>query len=158
LPARRHHYVPQFYLRGFCKEPDHPRLFVVDTEKRTSFCTTPSNVAVELDFHTINNPGQPPDVIETKLAELEGAISAGLARIRASCSLQNDEDRALLFTFIALLLIKTPGMRHRISDAIGKAEMYRSQMMASNPKVWEKQMERQGGREHRIRLRYRKAA
>lgn len=142
LPARRHHYVPQFYLRGFCREPDHPRLFVVDTEKRTSFYTTPANVAVELDFHTIDSPGQPPDVIETKLAELEGEISVGLARIRESRSLQNDEDSALLFTFIALLLIKNPGMRNRISDAVGKAEMYRSQMMASNPKVWESEMER----------------
>lgn len=142
MPARRHHYVPQFYLRGFCTEPDHPRLFVVDTEKRTPFYTNPANVAVELDFHTIESPTQPPDIVESKLAELEGGISLGLARIREQRSLQSEEDRALLFTFIALLLIKNPGMRNRISDAVGKAEMYRSQMMASNPKVWQREMER----------------
>jgi hypothetical protein len=142
LPARRHHYVPQFYLRGFCKEPDHPRLFVIDTEKRTSFCTTPANVAVELDFHTIDSPGQPPDIVESKLAELEGEISPALTRIRVSRSLQNDEDRALLFTFIALLLIKNPGMRDRISEALGKVEMYRFQMLASNPEAWAAEMER----------------
>jgi Protein of unknown function (DUF4238) len=142
LPARRHHYVPQFYLRGFCKEPDHPRLFVVDTDKRTPFYTNPANVAVELDFHTIDSPVHPPDIVESKLAELEGEISLGLARIRENRSLQNDDDRALLFTFIALLLIKNPGMRNRISDAVGKAEMYRSQMMARDPKVWEREMGR----------------
>jgi hypothetical protein len=142
MPARRHHYVPQFYLRGFVKDVAHPRLFVVDTEAHTSFSTSPSNVAVELDFHTIDAPGQPPDIVETKLAELESQISPALERIRASRSVQSDEDRSLLFSFIALLLINNPGMRARLSDAIGKAEMYRLQMLASNPTVWKARMDR----------------
>lgn len=142
MPARRHHYVPQFYLRGFARDAAHPRLFVVDTESRTSFTTSPSNVAVELDFHTVDAPGHPPDIVETQLAQLESEISPALERIRASRSLQSDENRELLISFIALLLVKNPGMRGRLSDAIGKAELYRLQMMASNPTAWDARMER----------------
>ncbi len=142
MPARRHHYIPQFYLRAFAKDRQHPKLFVVDTETRTPFCTAPSNVAVELDFHTIDTPGQPSDVVERKLAGLESDISPAIERIRTSRSLASEGDRALFLTFVALLLIKNPGIRDRISESIGKVEMFRFQMLASNPNAWNAEMER----------------
>jgi hypothetical protein len=35
--ARRHHFVPQCYLKGFCRHRDKPKLYVVDLKSRTHF-------------------------------------------------------------------------------------------------------------------------
>ena len=142
LTARRHHYVPQFYLKGFVENRNQPKLFAVDTKKKRSFWTPPANVAVEHDFHTIEAPGQPPDIVESKLAELESEISTSLERIIRNRSLSNQDDRALLFSFMALLLIKNPGMRERIGTFIGTVAMARFKVLASDEGAWAKDMER----------------
>jgi hypothetical protein len=60
-PARRHHYVSQFYLKGFAADPSNPLLYVVDLINQKSYRTGTPRVAVENDFHTIGIDGQPPD-------------------------------------------------------------------------------------------------
>jgi hypothetical protein len=109
--------------------PSYSRL---TPRKKRSFWTPPANVAVEHDFHTIEAPGQPPDIVETKLAELESEISTALERIIIRSSLSDQDDRALLFSFMALLLIKNPGMRERIGTFIGTVAMARFKMLASD--------------------------
>lgn len=140
--ARRHHYVPQFYLKGFVADRSHPRLFVIDTDERRTFVTSPANVAVEHDFHRIEAPGQTPDAIERKLSELEAELSRALSRIIEARSLSNHDDRVYLFILMALLLVKNPGMRERIGSFIGQLSMARFQMIASNKEAWDREMAR----------------
>ncbi len=139
--AERHHYVPQFYLRCFVKNPKRPRLLAIDTTERKTFHPSPKDVAVELNFHTVDVSGKPSDIVETKIAEMESEFAPAIARIRESQSLANDEDRSLLFTFIALLFIKNPGMRSRISKPLGDIALYTMGMQASNSKAWALKME-----------------
>jgi hypothetical protein len=141
MPARRHHYVPQFYLKGFVEDRNRPRLFVVDIDERHTFSTAPANVAVERDFHTIEAAGQPPDAVERMLAGLEGEISSAMERIISSRSLSDHNDRIHLFIFMALLLVKNPGMRARIGSFIGQVTMARFQMLASDAGAWNREME-----------------
>src|SRR5579871_42759 len=107
MPARRHHYVSEFYLKRFVADRDHPHLYVIDRKEHKSFVTSPDNVALERDFHTIDTPGQPSDIVETMLAELEGNISRVFDRIIATRSIQDQEDRGYLLSFLILLCIKT---------------------------------------------------
>ena len=55
--ARNHHYVPQFYLKGF-SDPNlqNEQLHVIDKVDRRHFVTNPRNIASQRDFNRINLP------------------------------------------------------------------------------------------------------
>lgn len=55
--ARNHHYVPQFYLKGF-PDPNlqNEQLLVIDKVDRRHFVTIPRNIASQRDFNRINLP------------------------------------------------------------------------------------------------------
>lgn len=142
MPARRHHYVSEFYLKGFVRDRDHPELFVIDRVGRRSFWASPDNVALKRDFHTIDTPGQPPDAVEVMLGQLEGDISRAFARIIASRSLQNEEDRGYLLSFLTLLCIKNPGKRRQVDEFVNEISTMRFKMLASKPTAWHAEMER----------------
>lgn len=81
------------------------------------------------------------DIVETKIVEMESTFAPAIARIRESQSLASDEDRGLLFAFMALFLIKNPGMRSRISKPLGDLALYTMRMEASDPQSWTSKME-----------------
>ncbi len=54
--TRKHHYVPQCYLRQFaCQKPGNPRVFVFDKNSRKSFSSEIKDVAEQRDFYKIND-------------------------------------------------------------------------------------------------------
>jgi hypothetical protein len=65
VTAKRHHYVPQCYLKGFAEDRDNPKLFVIDGKEQRSFCTAPANVAAERDFNRIEVDGYPRMALST---------------------------------------------------------------------------------------------
>jgi hypothetical protein len=75
---RKHHFVPQFYLRGFTGDND--QLFVVDRPSEKTFRTSPKNVAAERDFNRVDVEGLAPDAIEKALADFEGKVAPALER------------------------------------------------------------------------------
>ena len=107
MSARQHHHVSQCYLKGFSADRNKPRLFVIDLKERRVFPpTNPKNVAVERDFHAVDVEGLPPDAFETYLAEFETELDGALKRIVAARSIRNENDRATLFKYMALLAAK----------------------------------------------------
>ena len=66
--SRNHHYIPQFYLRGFlnpsCKKK---QLYVIDKIKKQHFVTTPRNVGSQRDFNRMEIPGKPIDEAEKQV-------------------------------------------------------------------------------------------
>jgi hypothetical protein len=119
MTARRHHFISQCYLRGFTEDPKSPKLFVTDFKERRTFWPSPANVALEQDFHTIDIPGAAPDIIEKKLAEFESDLGPALLHIVETSSLADENDRGVLFFFMALLVIKNPTMRKTIGEWMG---------------------------------------
>ena len=87
MTARRHHYVPQFYLGGFTYNRRKPKLFCFDFKAKKSFNSAPDGVGQQRDFNRVNIPGHPPDVLETALAAEETVLAEALARIIESRSL-----------------------------------------------------------------------
>src|ERR1700680_888417 len=96
MTARRHHYVPQCYLKGFVRDRNKPKLFLIDAKEKRSFPTAPVNVAVGRDFHRIEIDGYEPDALEKSFSEFEGGVSRALDRIIAARSIGHDDDRAYL--------------------------------------------------------------
>lgn len=141
--AKRHHFISQCYLRGFAADPASPKLYVVDFFDRKSFSTSPLNVAHERDFHAIDMPGQPRDLVEKKLGEdFESELGPALRRIIEGASLADDHDRGYLFFFMALLLMKTPSMRKRISEWMGGIADFTLRGQAADPAAWEAKIAR----------------
>ena len=49
---RKHHYVPNFYLKGFTKEgTEDGRIWVTDTKLKNQWPSSPKNSASEKDFY-----------------------------------------------------------------------------------------------------------
>lgn len=140
MTARRHHYVPQCYLRGFVTEPQKPKLFVIDGKERRSFRTAPANVAAERDFHRIDVEGYEPDALENALSGFEAELSQALERIIAARSIKEPDDRAYLFNLMAMMAVKNPRFREemrRFQEQIAKRILA---LAAAAPERWASQI------------------
>jgi hypothetical protein len=142
VTARRHHYVPQCYLRGFVTNPKKPKLFVIDGKDRRSFHTAPMNVAAERDFHRIEVEGVPPDALETAFSGFETDLSDALQRIIASRSIKDQEDRAYLFNLMSLMAVKNPRHREGMRDFHEQIIKQMMSLMTATPERWASQVRR----------------
>ena len=93
--ARRHHYVPRCYLKGFSVARKKRRQVVVfDCKSGKSFATATENIAVEKDFNRVEVEGHPPDVLEKAMSEFESEVASALERIIAAIIRQIEFDLA----------------------------------------------------------------
>ena len=140
MTARRHHYVPQCYLKGFVRDRQKPKLFVIDGKERSSFLTAPANVAAERDFHRIEVEGHEPDALELSFSEFEGEVSSALGRIIAARSISDHNDRAYLLNLMALLAVKNP--RHRESSRSIQEQVWKRvlDLATATPERWASQI------------------
>jgi hypothetical protein len=125
--ARRHHYVPQCYLKGFSvPRKKMPQVVVFDRLHGRSFQTGIDNVAAIRDFNRVDLDGYDPNVFETQLAAFETELADALVRIIEAKSISADEDRTYLLNLVALLALHNPRwreMRRRFQEQIAKAMM-----------------------------------
>jgi len=115
--ARRHHLVPQFYLRRFadgndrivqCRLGEPPNIHV----------TSISNAVVETDFYTVQEKsGEKTDRFESHLSSIEGEAATGFR------SLLDEEEwplsvetRFRISTWIALQAVRGAKTRNSIND------------------------------------------
>ena len=115
--ARNHHYIPQFYLRGFL-DPNlkKKQLHVIDKIDRRHFVTTPRNVGSQNDFNQVNIPGQPIDAAEKLFAEMDGEVDRVLKDIAENATLPEGTDMDILIYFVALLYMHNPQIRNNIGN------------------------------------------
>src|SRR5690348_17198545 len=111
MTAKRHHYIPQCYLKGFADNPTKPKLHVTDLAEQRTFITKPGNVCAEQHFHRINAEGLPPDALENSLAGFESELAPALERIIARRSIGDETDRSYLLNLMTLIAIKNPSHR-----------------------------------------------
>jgi hypothetical protein len=128
---RKHHYLPQFYLRGF--SVNGRSVYQMEKEGSRAFLCSIGDAAAVRDYHLIDD-AEVPDVhqVEKALGEMESRIAPALSEIHAM-GLRSANSRALLIQFISL-------MRWRVPAAKG----YFSGHLASMVKESGKLLERQG--------------
>jgi Protein of unknown function (DUF4238) len=115
---------------------------IVDLKECKNFTTNPINVAVERDFHRIDVDGHEPDAIENAFSDFETKLDAALRRIAAARSIQNKDDRAVLFEFISLLAIKNPQLRKNFSGAHEQTSKIILDLITATPESWASHLER----------------
>ncbi|MEJ2745700.1 MAG: DUF4238 domain-containing protein, partial [bacterium] len=93
------HYIPQYYLKGFCLNSDG-RIWVYDKKGHRKFCTNVASVANICNFY----PGE----LERHLAEeVENPANNVLDKIRNRETL-NKEDKNVFSTYIAVMWKRVP--------------------------------------------------
>lgn len=110
MTARNHHYLPEFYLRGFTC---HSKVHVFDLKTKKHFCTNPRNVGARRDFNKISVPGFAADHIETSLgSDFEGPAANAFKSIIESNRLSRT-DFNYVMSLIALLAVRSPEKREQ---------------------------------------------
>jgi hypothetical protein len=99
MTVRRHHYVPESYLKGFVDDASRPQLQVFDLKTRSRFAASPDNVAVERDFNRVEIPGRPIDELEDMLGRIEGDVISAIRRIQTVGTVDNVSDLHLVLTW-----------------------------------------------------------
>ena len=142
MTARRHHYVPQCYLRGFVLDHDKPQLYVINGKEQHTFRTAPAKVAAQRDFHRIEVDGHEPDALENALSGFETKVSQSLERIIATRSIRNENDRVYLLNLMALMATKNP--RHRESWRSAQEQLWKRvlALATATPGWWASQIRR----------------
>ena len=135
MVARRHHYVPQCYLKGFAVTRKRARqVQVFDRTSRRTFPASIADVAVEKDFNTVDLEGHAPDVFEQGLSAFETELSE---RIIATESLDNEEDRINLLNLIAAVAIRHPAKREIYRDFQERLARGLMSTMTSSREIWD---------------------
>jgi hypothetical protein len=143
MTARKHHYVPQCYLKGFSITRGKTRQVIVfDRVSKRAFPASIADVAAERDFNTVDLEGQAPDAFELGMAAFESELAPALERIITSRSLKNEEDRIYLMNLIGNVAIRNPSQRENMRDfheRIAKAIM---NVATATPERWASQVKK----------------
>ena len=140
--ARNHHYVPQFYLKGF-SDPSlkNEKLHVIDKGERRHFVTAAPNIAVQRDFNRINIPGHSMDEIEKQLAQIEGQVAPVLRSIAENAILPEDGvDMNYLIVFVAILAANNPQIRERLINRYREISRQMMQSLFTSREVYESRL------------------
>ena len=114
MAPKRHHYLPQFYLRGFLKH-NRNQLTAIKIDNGDFFKTDPKNIGCETDWNRICDDRTS---VEEHFAKIDGATSQILNKIAKDEALPTEtDDIALLFYFLARLSIHNPSIRESLKMA-----------------------------------------
>jgi len=107
---KRHHYVPQFYLRHFTWPTVKGTrvLCVYDKEGGEPRIQTPLNTAVEQGFYSFETPTGKDNEIEKALSQVESGANPVLSRLAQPGEDLNDLHLPALASFMALTHVRVP--------------------------------------------------
>jgi Protein of unknown function (DUF4238) len=135
MTSKRHHYVPQFYLRGFTDEDD--RFWVYEKGKETPRVQTPLNTAIIGRFYTFNAAdGTPTDELERRFAELEDRMRPILEQWKQARATVQPAHMETAVAFLSFMHTRVPSAVRQAREihsafAIGMMKAY-----AENPKAF----------------------
>ena len=143
MTARGHHYLPEFYLRGFTRSgSSDDRLVAIDLRERRCFNTGTKNVGKKRDFNRIDIDEHPPDALEAQLGIVEGDLAPALRRLRQAKEFPEEKDFSRVMNLICLLAIRNPRTRRNIERPISDVLRRVGQLSLSTEDRW-RQIERQ---------------
>jgi len=142
--ARKHHYIPRFYLAGFTGEgTDAGRLHVLNLYTGEAWQSTPAAAAHERDFYRMDGVDDAL-AFEKMLAQIEWNTRGLIQEIELSRTLPDPEgERYLeLMFFLSVMVARVPRRR---ADAAKIAERLGKRMLRGNvasPETWKATVER----------------
>ena len=130
--TRNHHYVSQFYLKGFSKKGGtKAKLFVYDKKQQKYFQSNPRNIASKRDFNRISAKGKE-NYIEDHQSQMEAKIAIAFKNTIESNKYPSEEDLSYILTFMALVNLRNPKTRDIFDEVYTDiADKFSSMTMAS---------------------------
>jgi hypothetical protein len=113
-----HHFIPQFYLRGFSDAADKRKaqVFVFDQSTRKSFRTLVRNIGARRNFFRIEVEGFDPNHVEDGMAEIEGEIAPRLAEVIETKSFPSDDHFASVILLMGNVAVRNPRFRAMLEN------------------------------------------
>lgn len=116
--AKRHHYVPQFYLRRFSDSRGRIRVYRAGTQL-PPFVTSTKNAAVESGFYDIvTTTGATSTSVEEMLAGLEASASRAIAALTAGRFPPDSAFREVISTYMAFQILRSPESRRAYESMV----------------------------------------
>lgn len=137
-----HHFVPQFYLRGFCDpevpEGQEPWIWVADFQEQRIERRAPKNVGKAANYYAFpgieDAGGEPPESI---LSKIESVSAPAVRRIIASENGKLEgQDRADLLFFVAVFVIRVPFFRQLVERFASNVAKTLMQVSANDPEYF----------------------
>jgi hypothetical protein len=143
MVKRRHHYLPQFYLKGFIDPDNSPHIWVYDKEGEDIIKSTARDIAVEKHYFSfIDVQGKrDSETLENMIAKIEKDTADVVKKILSYKPITTDE-KALFAIFISYMMIRPPNYRKNIENAFAESTKIMMQFMASNKKVFKASIKR----------------
>jgi hypothetical protein len=117
IGPKRHHYLPEFYLKGFCRDEG---LWIYDRPRDSFRKQTPANTGVKKLYYAFEDQaGARRTEIETFLSRVESDAKICIDRVRARDGLSS-EMRQKLALFLALLHTRVPEFHELIQEMYEK--------------------------------------
>lgn len=113
---RKHHFIPQFYLRGFSLNGGH--LYQIDRHSGNCHGVSISDAAAMRDFHTLDSIGNGDAYeFERKLAHLESKQALDLANILRE-GIENEENIINAIQFLNIMRMRVPAIKEIIENSL----------------------------------------
>lgn len=146
--ARRHHYLPQFYLDGFAS---HRNLWLFDRERNEFRRQTPVNTAVERDYYAfLTEDQQTRNDIEDLFSRIEGETRPIIDKLVEKSWITSD-DRVMLSFFVGFLKLRTPVFEKTFNEISEEMIKFTVQRIVTSPERAQAILDEQGaGKESRV--------
>ncbi len=116
MDGKKHHFVPQWYLRQF---GTRTTIGVFDKQTREFAVRHPRNVAFIEGLYDIDHPGLERASIEDLLAEVESRAATAIRRLAASgLESMTGRDRTLIADYVAAQHLRVPAHRTALARAV----------------------------------------
>lgn len=131
---KRHHYLPQFYIEGFCRENS---LWIFDRKLNEYRPQTPINTALQSHYYTFKDlEGNLNTDIEKMFSSIEGKTKPIIDKIDEGEKL-SEEDKKILSTFIGCIKGRVPDYEKEVNEFNGEFIKKICKWMYCNPKAVE---------------------
>lgn len=113
--SRKHHTVPQFYLRGFATRSR--QIGTVQLPGTKKFVQSTGSASAHTDFYAIPGHQEGPDAFEKDLSRLETDAAGVIRKITEDRVWPlSPEDRELLATFLTVQFLRGPEQRRHMEE------------------------------------------
>ena len=114
---RKHHFLPQFYLRGF--SIDRRGIFQVEKSTGRHYVCQIKDIAAIRDYHELDGTDtDDPYLFEKKLAEVEGQQAAHLQSTLVE-GITQEHHRLSLLELLAVMRMRVPAVKEHIDRSYG---------------------------------------
>lgn len=136
-----HHFIPQFYLRGFANGIGRKaRVFTFDSESKRTFTTQVRNVGSRRHFFRVKAEGVDPNAVEDAMSEIESEFAVHLSEVIIARAFPTSEHFNSIMNILANISVRNPRLRGNME---GFHKDIASRLMGialSTEEIWESQM------------------